>query len=270
MSEATGTGDSRGETGGETRHDLVVGSGVDARRIAVRVSAGAGPTILWLGGFRSDMTGSKAEALAADAARRGRAFVRFDYSGHGASGGAFETGTIGRWLEEAEAVVAAHAPGPLLLVGSSMGGWIALLLARALAARGAAGRIAGLVLVAPAPDFTEALMWPNFTPAMQAELMETGVVLRPSDYGEPYPITRALIEDGRRHLVLGGPIDIAAPVRILQGCADADVPWRHAMALAECLPFGDVVITLVKDGDHRLSRPEDLARLLAAVDEIAG
>ncbi|MBH0236249.1 alpha/beta fold hydrolase [Methylobrevis albus] len=269
MSEANGAGGSHGAVAGETRHDLVVGSGADERRIAVRVGGGLGPTLLWLGGFRSDMTGSKAEALAAHAAARGRRVVRFDYSGHGVSGGAFANGTIGRWLEEAEAVVAAHAPGPLVLVGSSMGGWIALLLARALAGSRTADRIVGLVLVAPAPDFTEALMWPNFTPEMQAELMQTGVVLRPSDYGAPYPITRALIEDGRRHLVLGGPIDIAAPVRILQGCADADVPWRHAMALAECLPFGDVVVTLVKDGDHRLSRPEDLARLLAAVDELA-
>ncbi len=254
---------------GEIRHRLTVGEGEAAREIAVIAAPGRGPTIVWLGGFVSDMTGSKAEAVAAHARAGGRAVVRFDYSGHGASGGDFEKGTIGRWFEEAAAVIDAFAPGPVILVGSSMGGWIALLVARLLARRGDGARLAGLVLIAPAPDFTEALMWPAFTGEMRRQILEEGRTRRPSDYGEGIVITRALIEDGRDHLLLGGPIDVACPVHILQGCEDADVPWRHALALTECLPQGDVVLTLVKDGDHRLSRPQDIDRLLSAIEAMA-
>jgi pimeloyl-ACP methyl ester carboxylesterase len=234
----------------------------------VRARAGKSPGILWLGGFKSDMRGTKAEALAAHAATTGQAYVRFDYSGHGESGGAFEAGTISRWLEETLAVFEHVARGPQIVVGSSMGGWIALLLARALASRknGGIAKMAGLVLIAPAPDFTETLMWAQMSPEVRREIEEKGFWLRPSEYGDgPYPITRALIEDGRNHLLLDRPIEIGCPVRILQGVLDPDVPWRHALKLVSCLAQDDVVLTLVKDGDHRLSRPEDIERLLRIV-----
>ncbi|MCS0502428.1 alpha/beta hydrolase [Ancylobacter mangrovi] len=246
--------------------------GADARRIAVRETPGsgrAGPGVFWCGGYQSDMRGTKAEALAEWGARAGRTVVRFDYSGHGESDGAFIDGTISRWAEEALAVFECETGGPQIVVGSSMGGWIALLLARALAARGAGGRLAGLVLIAPAPDFTEALMWEAMSPEIRAELMEKGVWYRESEYGPPQPITRALIEDGRRNLVLGVPFAVGCPVRILQGVADETVPWQHAMRLVSCLAEDDVVLTMVKDGDHRLSRPEDIARILDAVETIA-
>jgi pimeloyl-ACP methyl ester carboxylesterase len=249
---------------------IEVGTGATARRIAVRKEAGTAPGIVWLGGFKSDMRGTKAAALAAHAAQSGRACVRFDYSGHGESGGRFEDGTISSWLEDALAVFETQARGPQILVGSSMGGWIALLLARALARQPAReASLAGLVLIAPAPDFTEALMWAGFSPAVKREIEEKGLWQRPSAYGEdPYPITRALIEDGRKHLLLDKPIELGCPVRILQGVKDPDVPFRHAMKLVSCLAQDDVVLTLVKDGDHRLSRPEDLERLMRTVDEL--
>ena len=250
---------------------LEVGKGAEARRIAVRKQSGTAPGVLWLGGFKSDMRGTKAEALAEQAARSGRACVRFDYSGHGESGGCFEDGTISRWLEEALAVFETQANGAQIIVGSSMGGWIALLLAQALAKRsGGNASLAGLVLIAPAADFTEELMWANFSPAIKREIEEKGFWQRPSAYGEePYPITRALIEDGRRHLLLDKPIEVGCPVRVLQGVQDPDVPYAHAMKLVSCLAQDDVVLTLVKDGDHRLSRPEDIERLLRTVDELA-
>jgi pimeloyl-ACP methyl ester carboxylesterase len=256
----------------ETLSRMDVGAGEAARSVAVRARAGKQPGILWLGGFKSDMRGTKAEALAAHAAATGQAYLRFDYSGHGESGGAFEAGTISRWLEEALAVFEYAARGPQIVVGSSMGGWIALLLARALAARGkSAAKLAGLVLIAPAPDFTETLMWAQMSPEVRREIEEKGSWLRPSQYGDgPYPITRALIEDGRNHLLLHRPIEIGCPVRILQGVLDPDVPWRHALQLVSCLAQDDVVLTLVKDGDHRLSRPEDIERLLRVVDELSG
>jgi pimeloyl-ACP methyl ester carboxylesterase len=249
---------------------LELGSGAAARRIAVRERPGAAPGLFWLGGFKSDMRGTKAEALADYAARNGRAYVRLDYSGHGESGGRFEDGTISRWLEEAIAVFAARARGPQIVVGSSMGGWIALLLARAIAQRPAQGpKLAGLVLIAPAPDFTEELMWAEFAPEVRREIEEKGSWLRPSAYGEdPYPITRTLIEDGRKHLLLDKPIEVGCPVRILQGVKDRDVPYAHAMKLTSCLAQDDVVLTLVKDGDHRLSRPEDIERLVRTIDEL--
>ena len=248
---------------------LDVGQDGAARRIAVRAREGAAPGLFWLGGFKSDMQGTKAIALDAWAAERNRACVRFDYSGHGESGGAFVDGTIGRWLEESVAVFERFCAGPQVVIGSSMGGWMALLLARELA-RHPAGRasLAGLVLIAPAPDFTEALMWNGFPPEVQQEIATKGVWLRPSQYGEPYPITRALIEEPRSHLLLGSAIEVGCPVRILQGAQDPDVPWKHAFALAHRLPADDVVLTMIQDGDHRLSRPQDIARIIAAVAEI--
>jgi pimeloyl-ACP methyl ester carboxylesterase len=249
---------------------LNVGEGGAARRIAVEVRPGAGPTVFWLGGFRSDMRATKAEALDRWAERNGRAYVRFDYSGHGESGGAFEEGTISTWLKDVLAVVEGFATGPLVLVGSSMGGWLALLATRELLKREPAVKSSGLVLIAPAVDFTERLMWQQFPPDIQEIIVEKGVYLRPSLYSpEPYPITRALIEDGRRHLLFGGTIEAGCPVHILQGMQDPDVPWQHALELVEHLPGDSVSMTLIKDGDHRLSRDEDLERLIAAIEAIA-
>jgi pimeloyl-ACP methyl ester carboxylesterase len=249
---------------------LDIGMGAERRRIAVRQQAGAGPGLLWLSGYKSDMKGTKAEALAHWALATGRACTRFDYSGHGESGGVFTDGTIGRWLEDALAVFDACCHGPQILVGSSMGGWLALLMVRALRQRSPAppASMAGLVLIAPAVDFTEELMWKRFTPAIKRELEEKGVWARPSEYApEPYLVTRALIEEGRSHLLLGGMIETGCAVRILQGVEDQDVPWQHAVELVSRLASDDVVLTLVKDGDHRLSRPEDIERLLGAVAE---
>jgi pimeloyl-ACP methyl ester carboxylesterase len=246
-----------------------VGEDGSRRSIAVRPRAGSVPGLFWLGGFNSDMKGTKALALDAWAAEHGRACVRFDYSGHGESGGAFIDGTIGRWLEESLAVFERFCSGPQVLTGSSMGGWMALLLAREIARRpGSRASLAGLVLIAPAPDFTEQLMWNGFSPEVKREIETKGVWLRPSQYGEPYPITRTLIEEGRNHLLLGSAIDVGCPVRILQGAQDPDVPWQHAFALAHRLPSDDVVLTMIQDGDHRLSRPQDIARIIAAVAEM--
>jgi pimeloyl-ACP methyl ester carboxylesterase len=247
-----------------------VGIGDAARRIAVRMRPGAAPGLFWLGGFNSDMTGTKALALDAWAADHGRASVRFDYSGHGESGGRFIDGTIGRWLEESLAVFDQFCAGPQVVIGSSMGGWMALLLVREIARRPRSAGLAGLVLIAPAPDFTEELMWKNFSPDIRQEIETRGQWLRPSQYGDgtPYPITRALIEEGRNHLLLGGSIDVGCPVRILQGGRDPDVPWQHAFALAHRLPADDVVLTMIQDGDHRLSRPQDIARIIGAVAEM--
>jgi pimeloyl-ACP methyl ester carboxylesterase len=249
---------------------LDVGAGEAARRIAVLARPGRGATVFWLGGFRSDMRATKAEALDRWAERTGRAFVRFDYSGHGESGGAFAEGTISRWLEDTLAVIEAFATGPSVLVGSSMGGWLALLAARELRRREPPAGPAGLVLIAPAVDFTERLIWEKFPPDIRRTIDEEGVYLRPSAYSpEPYPITRALIEDGRRHLLLGGTIATGCPVHILQGMQDPDVPWSHVLELVEHLPGDSVSMTLIKDGDHRLSRDEDVERLIKAVEGIA-
>jgi pimeloyl-ACP methyl ester carboxylesterase len=248
---------------------IAVGEANGGRSIAVRARAGGAPGLFWLGGFNSDMRGTKALALDAWAAEHDRACVRFDYSGHGESGGALVDGTVGRWLEESVAVFERFCNGPQIVIGSSMGGWIALLLAREIAKRpGIGASLAGLVLIAPAPDFTEALMWNGFSPEVKQEIEKNGVWLRPSQYGDPYPITRALIEEGRNHLLLGSAIEVGCPVRILQGAQDPDVPWRHAFALAHRLPADDVVLTVIQDGDHRLSRPQDIARIIAAVAEI--
>jgi pimeloyl-ACP methyl ester carboxylesterase len=252
---------------------LDLGTGKAARRIAVRIRMGANPGLFWLGGFKSDMQGTKAVALDQWAGQHGRACIRFDYSGHGESGGDFADGTIGRWLEESAAVFERFAQGPQVVIGSSMGGWLALLLARELKRRAAGGAapmasLAGLVLIAPAVDFTEELMWKKFSPEVKRQIETEGSWQRPSQYSEaPYAITRELIEDGRRHLLLDGLIETGCPVRILQGVQDPDVPWQHAIELTSRLAHDDVVLTLVKDGDHRLSRPEDIERLIAAVAE---
>lgn len=236
----------------------------DGERLAWKAVAGQGPTVVWLGGFMSDMAGTKAQALADWAMARGRAFVRFDYLGHGESSGAFRDGTISRWRADSLAVIDQLTEGPLVLVGSSMGGWISCLVG---AVR--AERLAGLVLIAPAADFTEKLMLPGFPPEAHEALAATGEWIRPSLYDEGgYPITRSLLEDGARWSILPGPVPIEVPVRILQGAEDPDVPWAHALALAQALKGENVVFALIKDGDHRLSRPQDIARLLAAVEEI--
>src|SRR5271163_4240215 len=265
---------------GEPLAHIEVGTDRAARRIAVRARAGGAPGLFWLSGFNSDMQGTKAIALDAWAAEHHRACVRLDYSGHGESGGAFADGTIGRWLAESLMVFDACCQGPQILVGSSMGGWLALLMVGALrrrpppypppqAGEGRVGAsVAGLVLIAPAVDFTEELMWKRMTPAIKQELEQNGVWARPSGYSpEPYLVTRQLIEEGRDHLLLGGMIETGCPVRILQGVDDPDVPWRHAVELTSRLASDDVVLTLVKDGDHRLSRPEDIERLIGAVAE---
>ena len=232
-------------------------------RLAWARLPGRGPGIVFLPGFRSDMQGSKALALRDHCAAQGRALLRFDYSGHGESAGSFEDGTIGQWAEDAIAALDALTEGPQVLVGSSMGGWIALLLARA-----RPERIAALIGIAPAPDFTEMLMWPAFDAAQREEIMQRGVLYLPSQYGEPTPVTRVLIEDGRRHNLLGAPIPLRCPVRILHGMQDPDVPWQHALRLVEALESTDVRLHLIKDGDHRLSRPEDLALLTQTLEAL--
>jgi pimeloyl-ACP methyl ester carboxylesterase len=233
-------------------------------RLAYVTTPGTGPTLVWLGGFHSDMTGTKAIAVEAWARNEGRAFVRFDYSGHGQSDGAFADGTISAWLADSLEVVDRLTQGPLVLVGSSMGGWLALLVARA-----RPQRVQSLCLIAPAPDFTEALMWDTFPPEVRQQIETTGAWQRPSAYaGEGYPITRALIQDGRRHLLLHQPIAFDGPVRILQGQCDDDVPWTHALRLAGQLTSPDLRLTLVKAGDHRLSTPADLALLCATLRDL--
>ena len=235
------------------------------RRLAYRYAAPRTDlTFVWLSGFKSDMTGTKVTVLEGWAKQAGHGFLAFDYSGHGVSGGAFEDGTISAWREDALAAIEGLTSGKLILVGSSMGGWMALLSALALKAR-----VAGMVLIAPAPDFTHKLMWPEFSAAQQAEIMQQGMTLRPSDYGDPYPITRTLIEDGKQWALLDEAIDLTCPIRILQGQQDPDVPWAHAFKLVDALVSEDVVFSLIKDGDHRLSRDQDIARLLATCGELA-
>ena len=227
------------------------------------------PTTVFLGGFRSDMEGSKALHLRDHCARTHRPFLRLDYSGHGISGGDFEQGTIGAWAEDAAQVIEAvttkdGAPAPLILVGSSMGGWIALLLAR----RWGTARIRAVIGLAAAPDFTETLMPAEFTAADRETLARDGVLRRPSQYGDPIPITLRLLTEGRNHLLLPGPIPYEGPVRLLQGMADPDVPWQHALRIVDALPGPDVTLTLIKDADHRLSRPQDLDRLTRTLDAL--
>ena len=230
-------------------------------RIAYRRIAGDGPCVVWFGGFKSDMTGTKAEELARWASAAGRAYLRFDYSGHGASEGRFEDGTISAWLADALAAIDTLTSGPFIPVGSSMGGWIA-----ALAALRAPARLAGAVFIAPAPDFTEELMWNQMTGPERDAILKEGRLIEHSQYSdEPTIITRALIDDGRKHLILGGPVAIACPVRIIQGMADPDVPWRHALKFAERLSGDDVEMTVIKSGDHRLSKPHEIRRIIETV-----
>ena len=226
---------------------------------------GLSPTLLFLPGLRSDMAGLKATLAARLCAERGHACLRFDYSGHGASDGRFEDGTIGQWAADALLALDQLTAGPVVLVGSSMGGWIALLIARQRPAR-----IAGLLGIAAAPDFTERLMWESMMPPERERLMRDGVLHVASEYGEALPITRALVEDGRRHLGLGAEIPLTCPVRLLHGQQDPDVPWETSLTLAARLASADVRVTLIKDGDHRLSRPADLALLSAAILDLLG
>ena len=232
-------------------------------RIAFRRTRGLSGKagVVWMGGFHSDMLGDKATQLHEAAAGAGRSFVRFDYLGHGESGGRFADGTIGRWRGDALAVVDELTEGPLVVVGSSMGGWMALL-----AAIARPERVKALVLLAPAPDFTDKLMWASFDESQKRQIMEQGFWTRPSPYDPAgYPITKMLIEEGRDWNILDGEIAVDVPVRILQGGLDTDVPWTHSLDLADKLRSQDVVWSLIKDGDHRLSRPQDIARMIATV-----
>jgi len=246
-----------------------------ARRLRRAQGAGRGrPGVVWLGGFASDMRGAKASFIDAHTAAQGRAMLRFDYSGHGESafdtpGGRFEDGAIGDWLEQSLALFQISTQGPQILIGTSMGAWIALLLARRLNEIGLRDRLHALLLLAPAVDFTEDLLWKPLPASARSEILDKGVYARPSSYATtPTPITRRLVEEGRTHLLLGGPVRAYAPTHILQGMLDEDVPWRHAMALAERLMADPVTVSLVADGDHRLSRPQDLALLATILDAL--
>jgi pimeloyl-ACP methyl ester carboxylesterase len=233
------------------------------RRLAYQQTQGQGQGVVFLGGFRSDMMGSKAVHLAGWAAQQNRPFLRFDYSGHGQSGGAFEDGCIGDWFADSCDIIAARTNGPQILVGSSMGGWISLLIAR-----DAPAKVAGLVGIAAAPDFTEDSMWDGFSGAQRAELAAKGAVQIPSDYGDPYVITRRLIEDGRENLVLRAPLHLPFPVRLLQGTADADVPVSVALRLLDHASGKDIRLTLVKGADHRFSSAECLELLTQTINDL--
>jgi pimeloyl-ACP methyl ester carboxylesterase len=236
----------------------------DGTRLAFRRTPGRGPGVVFLGGFNSDMTGSKAGFLAGWCEARGVPFLRFDYSGHGQSSGAFTEGCIGDWAADARAVLEGLTAGPQILVGSSMGGWIALLLARALP-----GRVAGLVTIAAAPDFTEDAMWQGFTPAQRAELIDAGQEALPSENSDGhYIITRRLIEEGRGHLVLRSPLHLPFPVRLLQGTADVDVPPATALRLLDHATGPDIRLTMVKGADHRFSTPDCLALIEATLADV--
>jgi len=236
----------------------------DGGTIAYRATEGKTPGVMFLGGFMSDMTGSKALALEEHCRKTGRAFVRFDYQGHGDSSGEFRDGTIGSWMRDALAILDNATKGPQILIGSSMGGWIMLLLALARPAR-----VAGLIGIAAAPDFTERLLWEKLPEEAMTALQQTGVWEQPSEYGDdPYIITLNLIEEGREHLVLDGPIMIDVPVRLLHGMQDPDVPWYYAQAIQDRIKTPDVTAILIKDGDHRLSREQDLKRLCGELDTL--
>jgi pimeloyl-ACP methyl ester carboxylesterase len=241
---------------------------VDGAKIAVRRRPGASPGVVWLGGFRSEMAGTKADFLDRSAEEAGHAFLRHDYSGHGQSGGDFRQGTISKWLAESLAVFRAFSAGSQVLVGSSMGAWIALRMAQELR-KAEKGRVAGLVLIAPAPDFTSELLEPQLTRQQKKALETQGYFEEPSEYSpEPTIYTRALIEDGRANSVLTGPIDTHCPIHIMHGYLDPDVPHRHALKLVSHLPADDVTFSMVPDGDHRLSRPQDLDQLRGIVERM--
>lgn len=249
---------------------ITVGSDDDTRDIAVMVREAVGadkaPALVWLGGYRSDMTGTKAVELDHFAEENGLCCIRLDYSGHGASGGDFKKGTISRWLKETITVLCHLAPERIVVIGSSMGGWIALRLIEELRKIASGPKVTGLVLIAPAPDFTYDLIEPNLSEEEKASLSERGYFEEHSEYSpEPNIFTRALIEDGRENRVLKDTIVTGCPVHILQGMKDPDVPYKHALKLMEFLPADDAVLTLIRDGDHRLSRPQDITRMLAAV-----
>ena len=253
---------------------VIVGTGAKARAIAVIHDASPcadAPSLFWLSGFMSDMASTKATALAEYARTHELGCTRFDYSGHGASGGEFTDGTIGRWLEEAQAVFERMTTGPQIIVGSSMGGHLALILQKLLKrdAPLQAARVKGVVLIAPAWDMTHELMWNKFSPAVQDEIIATGRHMRPSAYDSPYTITRDLIEDGRNHLLAREPFDPGCPVTILQGLLDPDVPAAHTRELMTFMRGGAIKLIEIPDGEHRLSRPQDLAMLYAAVGEMA-
>lgn len=251
---------------------MEIGQGVHGRKIAYRFDDGASgdaPAILWLSGFLSDMASTKVVFLSEWAAARGYAMMRFDYSGHGLSGGDIEKASTGAWLEEAQAMLALVGPRPVILVGSSLGGWISLLLARQLAKSGDT-RLKGLVLIAPAWDMTEKLMWEKMSEKSRNAVVNEGVFYAPSNYDDPYPITKILIEEGRNHLLAAGDIRVNAPVRILQGMRDEDVPWEHSAQLVGLLATDDVELTLVKSAGHRLSEPEDLERLARTIETLIG
>lgn len=234
-------------------------------RLAYAHTAGEGPTVVFLSGYKSDMEGTKAVHLEAWAEARGRAFLRLDYSGHGQSSGLFEAGCIGDWAADAQAVIEAVTEGPLILVGSSMGGWIATLLTKRLGAR-----VAGFVGIAAAPDFTEDGFWAGFSEEERTRVMEEGVTYLPSAYGDPYAVTRRLIEDGRENLVLRTPLPMAFPVRLLQGTEDEAVRRETALALFDHIDGPDVRLSFVKGTDHRFSEPRDLAMIETAIVEAGG
>jgi pimeloyl-ACP methyl ester carboxylesterase len=241
------------------------GASIAYRRQSAHGAGAALPGVMFLGGFMSDMTGSKAAALAAFCEARGQAFLRFDYQGHGASSSRFEDGTIGIWADDAIAALDALSTGPQILVGSSMGGWIMLLTALA-----RPERIKALIGIAPAPDFTEDLLWPGLAEADRRAILQDGLIRRPSQYDPAgYVITRRLIEDGKQHLLLRGPLRIDRPIRLLHGMKDPDVPWRTSLRLIEALAGTDASLELIKEGDHRLSTPGDLARLTRTVAELS-
>jgi len=248
-------------------HFLEIGQGDRRRRIAYRFDAGASeasPAIVWLSGFLSDMASTKVVYLSDWASANGYAMLRFDYSGHGLSGGDIEQASVGDWLEEAQTMLTLAGQRPIVLVGSSLGGWISLLLARELA-QGDNSQLEGLVLIAPAWDMTEKLMWEKMSEKARNAVLTEGVFYAPSDYDDPYPLTKILIEEGRNHLLVDGNIPVNAPVRILQGMSDNDVPWEHSRALVDLLATDDVELTLVKSAGHRLSEPADLERLARTI-----
>ncbi len=250
--------------------EVLIGQGEDARSIAclhfVPLKPDRDLCLVWMGGYRSDMTGTKAAELELLARRLAVSCLRFDYSGHGASGGAFAAGTISRWLEEALGVLDHFSARRIVIVGSSMGAWIALRTVQELRKAGKGAQLAGLVLIAPAPDFTSLLVEPGLSEDQRRSLAERGYFEEPSEYSaEPNIFTRDLIEDGRNNSVLGSMIETGCPVHILQGMADPDVPYLHALKLMVHLPADDVVMTLIRDGDHRLSRPQDIAKMNEAI-----
>lgn len=242
---------------------------VDGLNIAFQKRGGSLPGLVWLGGYRSDMGGTKAVHLDAFARRTGRAFLRHDYSGHGKSEGSVHDGTISQWVRQSLAVFRAQSTGPQVLIGSSMGGWIALRMIDELAKTGESGRVAGLILIAPAPDFTIDLIEPNLTEAHKRDLAQKGYFEEGSDYlTEPNRFSQAFLDDGRANMVMDGVIETRCPVHILQGMQDADVPYQHALKLAAHFPKDSITMSLIPDGDHRLSRPQDLVMLESAIESI--